>query len=249
LEHPKQQKNGQPVPFLVTQFYGAGRTLFQAFDGTWRWQSAEEDVHHARYWTQAMRYLSRTKLLGKNRIADLSVDRVRVRRGEPIQIRVQVLDQSKAPRGDEGLTVGVERLGGDARRQEVLLKRSADRGDFFEGVFSQTVDGEYRARISNVGGESVNQMARFTVLPPPGELDNVRLDEAELQATAKQTEGRYFALGQADELFDSGVLPFGRRAPIQNDPPYPLWRTWPTLALFALLLLAEWLIRKRNRMV
>jgi hypothetical protein len=249
LEHPKITAGGKPLPLLTTQFYGAGRTLFQAFDGTWRWQSAEDDLYHARYWTQAMRYLSRTKLLGKNRIAELSVDRVRVRRGEPVQIRVQIIDAAKTPTGDQPIIVGIEKIGSSGQRMEIQLKRSSERADLFEGVFSQTMDGQYAARISSLGGESLNQLSRFTVLPPPGEMDQVRMNETELQNVAKQTGGKYVPIERADEIFEAGVLPFGRRAPIQNDPPYPLWRTWPTLILFASLLLTEWLLRKRNRMV
>jgi hypothetical protein len=161
---------------------------------------------------------------------------------------LQFLDDAKAPRGDETVSVAVERVG-DPNRQSVTLKRSRQRADTFEGTISQTRDGDHLVRLSAVGGEAVNQLARFRVLPPPGELDVVRLDEAELRDVAKQTGGRYLPLDEADRLFDEGVLPYGKRVPVDNDPPIPLWRSWPMLLLFAGLLLAEWLLRKRFKMV
>jgi hypothetical protein len=248
LEHPTEMSDGKPLPLLVSQFYGGGRTIFQAFDGTWRWRLQVEDLYHARYWIQAMRFLSRTKLLGKNRFAEIAVDRLRIRRGEPIQVRVQYLDESKAPT-DESVSAIVERTGRVGSRTSVELKRSSTRRDVFEGVFTQTDDGEYKVRLAATGKETLNQTARFTVLPPPGELDNVQMNEEDLRAAAKVSGGKYFPLDEADQVFIDGVLPFGRRVALNSDAPLALWRTWPTLLLFASLLLVEWLVRKRMRLV
>jgi len=247
LEHPSESNDGKPYPLLVSQFYGGGRSLFQAFDGTWRWRFQVEDLYHARYWIQAMRFLSRTKLLGKNRFAEIAVDRMRVRRGEPVQIRVQYIDESKAP-PEASVSALVERTGRSGGRTTVDLKRSPSRRDVYEGVFTQTEDGEYRVRLAS-GAEALNQTARFAVLPPPGELDNVQLNEEDLRGVAKISGGRYFPLEEADQLFAAGVLPYGRRVALNAEAPLALWRTWPTLLLFALLLLVEWLFRKRLRMV
>jgi hypothetical protein len=37
--------------------------------------------------------------------------------------------------------------------------------------------------------------------------------------------------------------------PLDTDPPIPLWNTWPVLALFLLVITAEWVLRKRKQMV
>jgi uncharacterized membrane protein len=248
LEHPTETSEGKPMPLLVSQFYGGGRTLFQAFDGTWRWRYQVEDLYHARYWIQAMRFLSRTKLLGKNRFAEIAVDRLRVRRGEPVQVRVQYIDESKAPSEDTVVAI-VERTGKAGARTSVDLKRSSTRRDVYEGVFTQTEDGEYRVRLAATGGETQTQNARFAVLPPPGELDNVQSNEEDLKAASKASGGRYFPLEEADQVFVDGVLPFGRRVALNSEAPLALWRTWPTLLIFASLLLLEWLLRKRMRLV
>ncbi len=64
-EHPSVQVDGRAVPLLATQFFGAGRTLYQGFTGTWRWRNKVEDLYFARYWVQSVRLLSRSKLLGR----------------------------------------------------------------------------------------------------------------------------------------------------------------------------------------
>jgi hypothetical protein len=242
-EHPTESKEGKPYPLIATQFFGSGRTYFQAFDGTWRWRYRVEDLYHARYWVQTIRYLSRSKLLGKNRSVELLVDRPKYRRGEPVQVRVRFLDETLAPKTDDGVAVQVEREGAGQRTAE--LRRLAGHRDIFETMLTQVEDGRYRIRLSSPLVEGT--MADFVVVPPPGEMDRVQMNQAELRQVAEQTEGSFFSIDEADGLFDK--LPPGRRVALHTDPPFPLWRTWPMLGLFFTLLLVEWIVRKRARML
>ncbi|HVJ81214.1 MAG TPA: hypothetical protein VNC50_09110 [Planctomycetia bacterium] len=250
LEHPTAKVENKALPLAAVQYYGAGRTYYQGFDGVWRWRHLVEDLYHARYWVQAMRYLSRAKLLGKNRAVELTVDRVKYLRGETVRLRAQFLDETKAPPAGEDLQAIIEKGGATPTRTTVSLKAAAGRRDAFEGAFAQTEDGQYRARLATpAAGEGPGQEARFLVLPPPGEMDDLQMKEDVLKELAKATGGRYFAISEADQLFESGVLPAGRRVAITADSPYPLWRSWPMLAAFLVLLTLEWLLRKRFRMV
>lgn len=244
-EHPTEMKDGVPSPLVATQFFGAGRTYFQAFDSTWRWRYRVEDLYHARYWVQTVRYLSRSKLLGKNRSVELLVDRRQYRRGEPVQIRARFLDESLAPRGDDSVTVSLEHENHGSRT--LVLKSTPDRPTVFEGVFAQAQDGRYRARLSSPVIEEPPSPAEFSVKPPPGELDRVQMNEPELRQVAEFTGGRYYRLADANRIFSE--LPPGRRVALHTDPPFPLWNTPPALLLFVLLLCAEWVLRKRKSMV
>ncbi|MFO0945118.1 MAG: VWA domain-containing protein [Planctomycetota bacterium] len=244
-EHPTELKEGIASPLVATQFFGAGRTYFQAFDSTWRWRYRVEELYHSRYWVQTVRYLSRSKLLGKNRSVELLVDRRQYRRGEPVQVRVRFLDESLAPRGDDAVSVTLEHeVHGNRTLQ---LKASPDRPTVFEGVFSQAQDGRYRLRLSGPAIESPPSPVEFSVKPPPGELDRVQMNEAELRQVAEATGGHYYRLADANNLFSA--LPPGRRVALHTDPPFPLWNTPPALFLFVLLLCAEWILRKRKSMV
>ncbi len=78
-------------------YVGSGKVIFHATDETWRWRFRVGDVFFARYWVQTIRYLSRSKLLGKDRSAELTVDRREYRRGEPVRVRVRFLDDRQAP--------------------------------------------------------------------------------------------------------------------------------------------------------
>jgi hypothetical protein len=46
------------LPLLVTQTYGAGKTLFMGTDGAWRWRKGVEDKYHYRFWGQVVRWMA-----------------------------------------------------------------------------------------------------------------------------------------------------------------------------------------------
>ena len=240
VEHPDTRQ-----PLIAGQFFGAGRTFFQAFDATWRWRYRVEDLYHSRYWIQVVRYLSRSKLLGTSRTVELLVDRRVYRRGDPVLLRARFFDELKAPKDDKGVTVLLERQGHTG--QTVELSRLPGRRTVFEGVCGRTQDGHYRARLTNPLVEGTSPSTEFQVVPPPGELDRVQMNEDELRRVADMTGGAYFPLAEADKLFDH--LPPGRKIAINTDPPISLWNTWPVLLLFFAMLLCEWLLRKRCRML
>ena len=87
----------------------------------------------------------------------------------------------------------------------------------------------------------------FIVAPPPGEFAHVRMDEAALREAAKLTGGRYYDFQTAGKLLRD--LPPGRQVPVETLPPIPLWNKWPLVLLFLVLLIGEWLLRKRGGMV
>ena len=45
------------------------------------------------------------------------------------------------------------------------------------------------------------------------------------------------------------TLPPPAKVPLDTDPPIPIWNSWPILFLFLLILLAEWLLRRKLEMV
>jgi hypothetical protein len=51
----------------------------------------------------------------------------------------------------------------------------------------------------------------------------------------------------ADSLLND--LPKPQQVPLDTDPPIPLWNTWPVLVVFLILIVTEWVLRKRARMV
>ena len=69
------------------------------------------------------------------------------------------------------------------------------------------------------------------------------MDKSDMQQAAKQSNGRFYTLDEVDTL--PTEIPLGTPIPLQTDNPIPLWNRGEVLSLFALLLTAEWMLRKR----
>lgn len=242
-EHPSRAgAEGKPLPLFVMQYVGAGKTLLHTTDETWRWRYRVGDVYFARYWVQTIRYLSRSKLLGKDRAAELVSDREEYPRGEPVRLRVRFFDERLAPADDEGVVVMLEREG-DKNRRLTLRRNAASRG-IFEGVISRPAVGSYHAWLATPTLEGPAPADDFLVVAPPGEFERTEMDLAELERAAGETKGKLYTITSAQGLLSD--LPVGRQVPIESLEPIVLWNKWPLLVLFLGLIVAEWVLRKRR---
>ena len=245
-EHPTRTgRDGRRLPVIALQYVGSGKVLFHASDETWRWRRRVGDVFFARYWIQTLRALARGKLAEGQRAAELTTDRREYHPGDAVRLRVRFADERLAPAEDRGVTVMVEQQRG--KKQPVGLRRAATGRGTFEGLLGAMPVGSYHAWM--VTPELPGQPAAvdFTVAPPPGEFARVRMDAAEMQQAALETSGRFYTFADADHLLAD--LPPGRPVPYQSLPPVPLWNKWPVLLVFLVLLIGEWLLRKRGGMV
>lgn len=245
-EHPtRSAPDGKHLPVIVMQYVGAGKVLFQATDETFRWRRRVGDVFFARYWIQMIRYLSRSKLSDGDRSARLSTDRREYRVGDPVRLQVRFTDERLAPPEDNGVAIVLEHQGHKTQRVQ-LHRIEAGRG-LFEGLLNPLPAGAYHAWIAAPTLEGRAPAVDFTVAEPQGELARVQMETSELRQAAEITKGRFYTLADADRL--PGDLPEGRQVPIENLPPVPLWNKWPLLLSFLVLLIGEWLLRKRGGMV
>ena len=73
------------------------------------------------------------------------------------------------------------------------------------------------------------------------------MDAAALAAAAETTHGKFYTIADADQLLAD--LPAGRRVPIRNLPPIPIWNRWWLLSAFLSCITTEWILRKRKGML
>ena len=243
-EHPTLTGSDGKLPIFVYQFVGAGKSMFNAVDDTWRWRFRVGDRYFGRFWIQTIRFLARSKLVGQ-RQAEVQTDRRRYQRNQPIQVRVRFPNPGLAPSGGE-VTVQVERKGQGPRR--LTLKLAPGTRNLFEGALPQAPEGDYEIRLLPPPVlEGTVPTASFRVEPPAGELERIQMNEPELRSAAAASGGKFFTPETAEALLAS--LPKPQKVPLDTDPPIPLWNTWPVLALFLGVVTAEWILRKRKQMV
>ena len=245
-EHPlRTTSDGHQLPVIVMHYAGSGKVIFHATDETWRWRFRVGDVYFARYWVQTIRYLSRTKLLGKDRSAELTTDRREYRRGENARLRVRFFDDRQAPAEDDAVTLIVERESDKNQRMQ-LHRNSSNRG-VFEGVLSRPADGAYHVWVASPTLPGEAPAADFRVVAPPGERARLQADAAALRRASSDTRGRSYSVTTVGRLLKD--LPEGRQVKTDPLPPIPLWNHWLVMMIFLALLVGEWVLRKVGGMM
>lgn len=243
-EHPAQAGSDGPLPIMAYQIAGAGKSMFHAVDDTWRWRFRAGDRYFGRFWTQTIRFLARSKLTGQRK-AEVRTERRRYLRNQPVEVKVRFPNPGDAPVSGE-VAVEVQQQGHGSRR--LTLRPAAGSRNLFEGVIPQVVEGEYEVRLLPPPVlEGGLPTTRFSVDPPAGERERVEMNQAELTRAAEVSGGKFHVPVDAGAL--PGELPTPQQVPLDTDPPIPLWNTWPVLVLFLTLLVAEWVLRKRAKMV
>ncbi len=243
-EHPFRRGDREKLPVMTLQQIGAGKVLFHANDETWRWRFRTGDAYYGRYWGQAIRYLSRGKLLGQDRTAELLFDRQSYRRGEPVTARVRFLNETQIPERD-GVRVVLERAGGG--RQEVTLTPLPYAPAVFEGQAGALGEGTYHAWIARPSFDGTPPSAEFRIESVQRELQQRPIDRNDLKIAAERAGGRLVPLSEIDSLPD--MIPPGAAVPLEYGTSLSVWQRSEPLLLLACLLGAEWLLRRRWKLI
>ena len=247
-EHPTRVgRDGRRLPVIVMQYVGAGKVLFHATDETWRWRRRVGDVYFARYWIQTIRYLSRGKLADGQRSAELTTDRREYHPGDPVRLRGAVRRRARWRRPTTtASSVIVEQQG--HKKQSVQLHRAAAGRGAFEGVLSTTPVGSYHAWIA---APTLPGSARRSISPwRPRPANSPASDGCGRDAAGRpgRRNGRFYTVCRRRSPAGQ-ACPRGDRCPSKRCRRVPLWNMKPVLLLFLVLLIGEWLLRKRGGMV
>ncbi len=241
-------KGGEKHPLIVQQFAGAGRCMFFGVNELWRWNWREDQQHYNQFWIQTVRYLARTKV-GR---VELRLDRqTPYRRGEPIKVHVRFPDDERPPSDKTEVKVVVERRApgksGDRETRTVQLAKLEGSRATFEAILTTTPEGEYRFTLAEPAVKPRPQ-AECKVLAPPGEMERLRMNQAEMEQAAAATMGKFYTLSGAERLIDE--LPPGTRVTVSAaGPPFLVWNMVVLFLLALGLLTTEWLLRKQKNLL
>lgn len=233
------------VPIVAMQPVGAGKVLFHATDEFWRWRFRVGDLYYGPFWSRAVRYLSRSRLLGRDRTAELTTDRSLYNQGESPTLRVRFFDERLVPTAANAVSVTLERRNGE--RRPVTLNRSPGHPTVFEGTATSLPLGVYHAWVASPSFREAPPAVDFRVEAASDELLRRNLDRHELEQTAQITHGDFLTLADASTL--PSRIPPGHPIPLSTRERIPLWNHWEVLLIFAGLLTAEWVLRRRARLL
>jgi hypothetical protein len=92
-----------------------------------------------------------------------------------------------------------------------------------------------------------NVEATFSVAPPSSETQRIWQDEPLLRELAAESGGRYFTTADLDSLPEA--IPDRQQTVIVQGKPQPVWDTSRWLLLIVGLLVTEWALRKRWKLL
>ncbi len=233
------------VPIVVMQPVGAGKVVYHTTDEFWRWRFRTGDLYYGPFWSRAVRYLSRSRLLGRDRTAELTTDRALYGLGESPNLRVRFFDERFVPPTANAVSVTLERRNGE--RRTIALNRSPGHPTNFEGTATSLPLGVYHGWIASPSFREAPPAVDFRVEATSDELVRRNLDRHELEQTAQLTHGDFLTVADAASL--PSRIPPGHPIPLSTRERIPLWNHWEVLAVFAGLLTAEWILRRRARLL
>jgi uncharacterized membrane protein len=253
LRHPEAKARGQKQkrPLLVIGSYGEGLTMFVGTDEFWRWRFAQGDRYFYRFYAQAIQYLA-TGGAGKGKLSVLSADRPVYSLGEPVKLtaEIKVLKGTKYEPLDKDTVKVTYQIEGLGEQPPLELRKVPGSPGTFEGRLNPKARGKFHAWLRPHGDATKKKggACDFEVRLPQLEYENPRMDQKALQelAAAGAGGGKFLEIDEVRTIPKKITQP-ERKNPVTTE--HPLWDNWRLFLLFCMVIVAEWVIRKRVRMM
>lgn len=236
---PLFTRNGR-LPILAIQAYGAGRTAVLGAEFLWRWQLADEQsaTQFRELGTGLLSWLTAGR---KQRLTTPLNGRV-LPFDAPVPLDVQLLGDDFSPRMDANVSASLTAPDGTVTRHR--LQPVLEEPGRYQLPLEIDSPGAYTASYSAVmdDGTELTTEAWFAVENRSDELTRAGYNEQLLRDIARLTGGRFTDYADAD---DSSELPIAAAIPTLQERVH--WaRSWPFLAILAILMVLEWWLRRRH---
>ena len=238
----------QPVPIIIFQRSGLGKSLLIAAEGVWNWgfgvwSFKNEDNTYPRFWAQAIRWMATR---GEEKQISVTTNLSTYSVGDIVEITVFAYDESYQPLNNAVIDIEVVPPGD----QPFQLHARADSSSTgaYTARFNADSQGNYYVKASGRQGEVVlgEDSTEIFVQMQLAELENPQLDETLLQQLAAETGGFYLGFAEAATLPEKIDA---QQRPIFAIEERDLWDTPLVLICVVALLGMEWFLRKRIGLV
>lgn len=249
LHATHQTREGKPCPLMLLMQAGRGQSLFIGLDETWRWPRGipEGDPYHPfnTFWNQAIKYLASDKLLRGGKSVLLRLDRAAYTVGERVIATAEIIDSALPGFGPEVQEVEVQVLSPDRVVRMFSLRREPGTMTFV-GTLPVTQKGHHAIRLLPREGGEILAEATFDAKEYTAEFISAQMNRPLLTEAAVESGGAYVDwadLATLPDLLKSRTKQVTR--PVMNrlmDAPIVFF-------LFCCAIVAEWIVRKRARLM
>lgn len=237
-------RDGQP-PFLASQFYGKGRTMFVGSAETWRLRAISAEGHQ-RFWTGLIREVGQGRRSRGRSRGLLLLDRTEVSPGQAVTLRAQLYDSRMQELRRESVPVSIVDSEGRPVAVPDALRADVRRPGQFANTFRPARQGVFRVSVPVPESGDVLQ-ASIEVVVPNLESEDPSQDVRLLKGLTENTGGAYLSPQELVQRLP-GLLP-DRSEPVMVDEQLrTLWdRQWMMFVMIGLLGF-EWALRRVVRL-
>lgn len=238
-------QGGEPLPVMVTRRLGAGSVLWLGSDEMWRWRYEVADMHHQRFWMQIGSWIGAPPFLMENERLSIGTDQLRYEEGETAELRVRLRDASGGVVSDAKPRAHVFRNGLEIANLE--LETDPAHGGVFRAITGALPAGDYQVSISEGSATPGEMKLAFRVESHANqEWSQLTLNRPLLEGMARASGGRFLREGDLSQL-PALLQQLDRQETRVRET--LLWSSWWWFGAAIALLTAEWLLRKRWRLV
>lgn len=255
---------------------GMGRCLYLASDQTWRLRNVGGDDLDSRFWGQVIRWAVGSDLPAGGRFVRFGVNRPQVLAGDPVTVTIRLLREDLTPYTGQSFDVLAARVGGpegardlDAAERQTVgsagAREQREAPGYYRATFSSLPAGTIELSLKGFEVERLlNEdpaAAQKTLLLQVQEQINLEQRDMNTSATVMEAVARAgggIALSGAYSDVLATSLPRLEQTYVSrqqigfftapNDRHTRLTH-WVFLAAFALLITAEWMLRKRAGLI
>lgn len=235
----------RPIPLLITQKFGHGRTAIMATGGSWRWQMSSPlgDTAYDLFWQQLLRWLISDT---PGHVAASVPQQVLLDNGA-VTLMAEVRDQQYNPAPDAKVQANILGPGGVSTQLEMIPV--ADNPGQFQAAWSAPKEGDYLTEVtasrtdSSTGKTQDLGRDTLTFQRRDGVAENFHTEQNRelLEQLADQTGGKYWKPDDLGGLAKS--IPYSEAGVTVRDTK-DLWDLPIVFLVLIALRFAEWWLRR-----
>ncbi|MFM8290854.1 MAG: hypothetical protein ACKOC4_04035, partial [Planctomycetia bacterium] len=233
------------IPLLVTRTYGAGKVLYMATDGAWRWRKGVEDKYHYRFWGQVVRWMAYRRNMAKGERMSLAFAPEQPQLGQSLALDARVAQASGEPLSRGEVAARITAPSGAVETVRFVPPAGEGEWGVFAASFTPHEPGKHAVRLACKETGDVLDASFFVQGQAAEGIGRAARPEV-LAEIAQVTKGRLVPPGEIASIIES-------LATLPEPPPsvrrLQLW-CHPAVALAIVGMLGLfWVLRKRQGLV
>jgi len=245
----KRREHEAASALLVTRQTGKGKVALLLTDRTWRLREGAGDLYHHRFWGNMVRWGAGPVLRAGGSRVRLGTDQLTYTADDRIKVTARLRDAELNPVTDEGLKAELLQ-NGEVISSAPLTSVAGSNGLHEAELAPLAKAGRYEVRLrgsqadrlsAEDGNAAVTAGFRVVGSRGPVELAETTLNRPLLETVAQLSGGKVADAEHAGDLSGLFLKEGDARKELRET---SLWDNALVLGLFALLLAAEWVIRR-----